>query len=349
MDTSDVATRVVAWHNRHPLASHIGLADVHDIGLVALPFAQADGGTPLPLFSHAWLYRLTSRRLEPWVLRHGAADKPAALGDWPLHRAETDATLTAAAEAAGARTRIVRHLITAAVDSDGHRVRLLLAPGSEARKLAVFGARHWSLPRLGTATATLALLGAAAAIAPGLMVAEHDAPPVLAALPAATVASAASAAAVVVAVAPTASTAVAVLPAAPVLDTAPGKVSILPSLTDAQRHTARLQADAARLATASVAPPAAAASASTAPAAAGGHQFAIVTPPAPSRDDAQAQQVLLQGLLAQTRTAQPTRLDVMPAGHRWRVVWWPHPQRAEAEALMLQARARGLKVELIDF
>ncbi len=40
---SAVATRVVAWHNRHPLARRISASQVHAIGYVALPFT---GGAP---------------------------------------------------------------------------------------------------------------------------------------------------------------------------------------------------------------------------------------------------------------------------------------------------------------
>lgn len=38
-----VAARVVAWHNRHPLARRISAAQVHSIGYVALPFAWPAG------------------------------------------------------------------------------------------------------------------------------------------------------------------------------------------------------------------------------------------------------------------------------------------------------------------
>ena len=38
LNSSAVADRVVAWHNRHPLARRIGAAQVHAIGYVALPF-----------------------------------------------------------------------------------------------------------------------------------------------------------------------------------------------------------------------------------------------------------------------------------------------------------------------
>ena len=80
-----------------------------------------------------------------------------------------------------------------------------------------------------------------------------------------------------------------------------------------------------------------------------GPVYALATPPVRNRDDALAQQVLLQGMKAQISTPVPTQLDVMPSQGRWRVVWWPHPQQQEAEALLREARARGLKVELIAF
>ncbi|MDP2007649.1 MAG: SPOR domain-containing protein [Rubrivivax sp.] len=44
-----VAARVVAWHNRHPLARRIGVAHVHAVGYVGLPFVGAVGvAAPTP-------------------------------------------------------------------------------------------------------------------------------------------------------------------------------------------------------------------------------------------------------------------------------------------------------------
>ncbi len=60
---TELAAHVVAWHNRHPLARHIGVQHVHSLGYVMLPFVDADasaspapasaaaplaGGEPLP-------------------------------------------------------------------------------------------------------------------------------------------------------------------------------------------------------------------------------------------------------------------------------------------------------------
>lgn len=115
-------------------------------------------------------------------------------------------------------------------------------------------------------------------------------------------------------------------------------VRIRPVLTEDERREARLRS-------ASLRPAGGASAAATTQ----GPVYAIVTPGLRTRVDAEAQQVLLQGLMAQTATPVPTQLDVMAAKGRWRVVWWPHPQHKQAEQLLLEARARGLKVELIAF
>jgi hypothetical protein len=47
MRPDDVAARVAAWHNRHPLARRITPAQVQGLGWVALPFVQRPGAAPL--------------------------------------------------------------------------------------------------------------------------------------------------------------------------------------------------------------------------------------------------------------------------------------------------------------
>ena len=124
-------------------------------------------------------------------------------------------------------------------------------------------------------------------------------------------------------------------------DPAPPLVQLRPTLTAEQRDTARRESQALRATTT-----AATATTATVPT---GPVFAIATRPSRSRDDALALQAVLQGLKAQSITAIPTRLDVMAAQGRWRVVWWPHPRQDEAQVLLVEARARGLPVELIRF
>jgi hypothetical protein len=51
MDTTlmtQIAARVVAWHNRHPLARRITLAQVRSIGVVSLPFARRSDADEAP-------------------------------------------------------------------------------------------------------------------------------------------------------------------------------------------------------------------------------------------------------------------------------------------------------------
>ncbi len=45
---NEVLARVVAWHNRHPLARRISASQVHSIGEVVLPFASAQPAAPPP-------------------------------------------------------------------------------------------------------------------------------------------------------------------------------------------------------------------------------------------------------------------------------------------------------------
>lgn len=408
MRTADVIARVVAWHNRHPLARRITAEQVSGVGIVVLPFAlkgalkgapaaaapegditatEADnpGDTAAPaeltpIFGDDWLFRPGSRRLGDWTRRHGVYPLHG-VPHWPLRQVEADLALSHRADAQGLEGRTARHLVTAVVDAGGQRVRLLLPPGPMA-KAPVFGPRVYSLPRLGglagagvTASLALGLVAllrpAAPAHTPDQMVGHAAAP--TAGASAASAISAASAASSAASAAPDQALQVAEAPAsgaasAPVQlasDTAappevllPRSVNpqrqsrangdaplarIRPQLTEDERREARLQAAALRTPSA-----ASAASAATTPALKG-PVYALATVPVRTRDDALAQQVLLQGMKAQVATPVPTQLDVMSAQGRWRVVWWPHPQQQEAEALLLQARARGLKVELIAF
>ena len=398
MRTADVIARVVAWHNRHPLARRITAEQVSGVGIVVLPFAlkgalkgapaaaasegditateadnPGDSAAPAeltPIFGDDWLFRPGSRRLGDWTRRHGVYPLHG-VPHWPLRQVEADLTLSHRADAQGLEGRTARHLVTAVVDAGGQRVRLLLPPGPMA-KAPVFGPRVYSLPRLGG----LAGAGVTASLALGLVALLRPAAPAhtpvvaeAASAPASASASASAAhddASPAVASASAAASATeaepiviaASAPSAPVEVVLPQNVNpqrqsrangdaplarIRPQLTEDERREARLQAEALRTPSA-----ASAASSATTPALKG-PVYALATVPVRTRDDALAQQVLLQGMKAQVATPVPTQLDVMSAQGRWRVVWWPHPQQQEAEALLLQARARGLKVELIVF
>lgn len=359
---SEVTARVVAWHNRHPLARRIAPDHVQGVGVVALPFALDAPETPegvaaaapdalTPIFGADWMYRADPAALGSWVRRHGRYPLPEC-ADWPHRQLDAELPLAHGADAAGHEGRTLRHVLTAVIEIDGHRTRVLVAPQAPLARAAVFGQRLASLPRMAALAGPVvaAALGVAATV---LLWPRAQAPQgpatVMAAAPAASAASAATGAAPPAVAHAPASAAVALaavekpMDMHPMLrsraDGAPPLVRIRPRLTDEEQRQARVQAATVR--------PAAAGSAASA--AGHGPVYAIATPVLRTRDDALAQQALLQGLKAQTPTPVPTELAVMPSQGRWRVVWFPHPVQREAEDLIVQARARGLKVELIAF
>ncbi|MCB1998204.1 MAG: hypothetical protein KDG57_20430 [Rhodoferax sp.] len=416
--TADLAARVVAWHNRHPLARRIAPAQVMAIGVVSLPFALrepapdgAAAATPAltPIFDAQWMYGVDEAALAHFVLAHGAYPLDAA-AHWPWRQVDADLTRAHAADAQGLEGRTARHLLSAVIEVDGRRSRVLVAPAAPLKQAAVFGRRlfdprrvaggigsgavaagllagglglllapqtggHQALVARGAASAASGVVAAAAQDQHGRQHGDpkdshpgdshgraHDALTAVAHA-ASTPEAAASAAHGDAASHPVAShhadaepqattdaASTAALPTSfhptdvsPMLQDAAAAgplVRIRPTLTEDERRQARLQAEALRPSPVASAPAANLLK---------GTVFALATPPLRSRDDAQAQQVLLHSMKAQVATPVPTHLDVMAAGPRWRVVWWPHPKAEDAERLRLEASARGLKLEVIAF
>ncbi len=395
MDTlrpADLAARVLAWHNRHPLARRITATQVTSLGVVSLPFAlrqpQADGAQPAdpsrlaltPIFDARWMFGADARALDRFALAHGRYPLEAA-AQWPWRQVDAELQRAHAADAAGLDGRTLRHLLCAEIEAGGQRSRVLVAADSPLQRAPVFGRRLYSPRRLAASAAALALLvlgggwllsqrapapmavdaatpamaASAAATSADRAAAHAFESPNLGALPEAGAASASTSSAAAAASAPSAASAAidepvhdaaqAITPAQQPVDVAPMMqdrqaagplVQIRPRLSEDERARAREQARALR------------------PAPVGevlgkGPAYALVTAPLPSLDDAQAQQALLQGLKAQLGGSQDTRLDLMRAGRRWRVVWWPHARTEEAQALRAAAAARGLKLEVVSF
>ncbi len=220
-----VAARVVAWHNRHPLARRITADQVQSVGYVVLPFSappgstqpaevpadvpaesEADKGKSLReralararqqetaaaaiapaasaaapadgpaargkaegrsraeaslwkgLFTEDFIPPLQPRRIARWAARHGrtAARAPT---NGPLRVVEADTTL-----ASDATARQTLYLLTAMVEHQGRRVRMLLAPHEQGPLL---GSRLWGAPRVaGAAAAACTALGLAGSLA----------------------------------------------------------------------------------------------------------------------------------------------------------------------------------------
>jgi hypothetical protein len=380
----DIAARAVAWHNRHPLARRLRMADVFSVGHVALPYLDsaaapseraAGGGGSL-------LERAMARARE-WAGRLARASRP------PLQAAFSDDFIPPLAPtevaAFGARhgiervqppdsasvRRVPAHvrsssltwhwLLTAELRSGGARTRVLLGsvPGAP-----VLGRRLWSLPRvaalaaLGGATVALLLaieLGGAgedvpatAAVQPGAVV-----QPVAAVAPVASMAAPAPAQASAVASAPVEAAA-----SAPTEATAPAAPAALPAASrpiDVEPRLGKIDlppiggAVDARRRQAAVAAAAAAASAAAAPAAAASVPvFALATRALRTRAESQQIAEALTALLV-VPGSPVQRVDVLPAGDDFRVVAWPYAGRTEAQQAQARLLARGHRLQVISF
>ncbi|MFX1677675.1 hypothetical protein PV762_00425 [Mitsuaria sp. CC2] len=211
-----VAWLLVNWHNKHPLARRLGIADVHTVGAVALPFmAQAlpkepslEGGAaveappapakrrlpwqrksarpgPRPAWIDEFIPGLKTTAVAAMALDNGFTTAPDEL---PLRRVDIDErALAAAANQAGAWPMELV-LLSAAFDAGPARRRVLVG-----RRDQVLGQRALDPARLGVAgsIAILLLVAAVWALWPSSKPSEQA----LAAQAAAEAASAASAAA----------------------------------------------------------------------------------------------------------------------------------------------------------
>ncbi|MDZ7589377.1 MAG: hypothetical protein U5L05_01520 [Rubrivivax sp.] len=383
-----LVARVVAWHNRHPLARRITAQQVRSLGFVALPFAvprtadAADAAATGPAcpagtsaapssaaapvrqrgrsgamnaaFSEDFIAPMAPARVARWAARHAREAASAPMGA-PMRQVAVDEGRVAFGHGV-----VVRYAMTAAVQAAGARSRLLIGPDARS---PVLGRRLWSRPR-----ATFAGGGALAALALVVAMALKPAEPtaLLAAAP------------VITAAAP-------VVPAVPTLDEAPpgrhappdaeprlGRVELpplvpqlVPPIDDAVRA-------AARQARADLIPPQQAmARPEPAPPVALGLPAATLpdTPRSPTptatavppeafwalttrllRTRAESMQ-LMQAVdaLLREHAGQDLKVEMLPSGDDWRVVGWPFRHRADAERARAMLLARGLKVEVVDF
>ncbi|MFN9745409.1 MAG: hypothetical protein ACK57B_07170 [Betaproteobacteria bacterium] len=208
LSIDDVAARVVAWHNRNPLARRLRPADVGSVGHVALPFfdpdapppsgweapagsllaramARARAGLPRPrgrgtagalraAFREDFIPPLRPDEVAALAARHGVErdDEP------------VDAPVRVVMPPPGTEALAWRWVLTAELRTDTARTRVLLgpAPGSP-----VLGRRLLSLPRV---VALAALGGAALTLAVTLGGFEGGEPAPVAVLPRATPAQA---------------------------------------------------------------------------------------------------------------------------------------------------------------
>jgi hypothetical protein len=269
------------------------------------------------------------------------------------------------------RTPATVYLLTAAIETDTRRSRVLLGPGMPAE---VLGRRIFSVPRVAATVAALlgvalllfsplqapvtgllaggAAAGHAASAASGTapLAAAHG---VGASQPASAVRVAAAASALPAVAQPVttaaheplaaSAAAAAPQPVAPTVAPTPpldvparlGRIdmpSLRPQLSEGEKSAARLSRP-------------------------GGPPLLLPLPEAAFalssrtlRTRAEADQVRVAMLsLLRAADAGPVRVDVLPEGDDWRVVGYPFPQRAEADKARALLVSRGLRVEVVGF
>lgn len=187
-----IAPRLVAWHNRHPLARRITAADVHTLGVVALPFMGAprqearepslDAPSAAPTspspaaatrrrFALPWAKRpvlgpravwderfiagASTRQIEAMALAQSFGEAPS---DMPLRRIAIAPALAAGDANQSGAWPLELYLLSAAIDAGPARSRVLVGQLGK-----VLGRRCLDPRRLGLAAAAglllLALLG----------------------------------------------------------------------------------------------------------------------------------------------------------------------------------------------
>jgi hypothetical protein len=165
--SAEWVARVVAWHNRHPLAHHIEPTQVLSPGWVELPYSAADGVARRAwraVFSEAFLPPVSARRVARWALRHGQEAAPDG-GALPLRQVPADPKRV---PATGRPTSL--WVASVAVQHGAVQTRVLLDGGPHT---AVLGARLWSRPRLVFAALALAVAVALLAALVLLLVQRH--------------------------------------------------------------------------------------------------------------------------------------------------------------------------------
>lgn len=334
---------------------------------------RGDDPQRLALFTEDFIAPLSPRRVARWAAAHGQGTPPLAAGA-PRRRVVTDAQRATAGQGA---PEVELHVITAAVGVGDQRLRLLLAPGPRG---AVLGPRHWSRARLAVAGSLMAALvlpmvalpwwlardgtgpvaqmaqpasspAEAASVVGAASAAAAEASAVAAASLAegevvlATVSAASAAASAVTkgasavdseAVHAAASAAAAMPPAPPPVDVAPrrGRIELDPlvaRLPDDERQALRRSGRDLR------GEPTVAAS---------DKAWALVTAPLDQRRAERAAAQLKAVALFQRL---PMHVEQMPAGARWRAVFWPFTSAADAEKVRLALADKGLQTEVLEF
>lgn len=380
----EIAARVLAWQHRGPLARRIRASQVQSVGVVALPFASAQGegagddAAAAPAFSEDFIAPLAPARIARFAARHAVAALP-------LNPATPLREVLADPLPAGQGVRH-RYLLTAAIEVDGQRTRVLLGPTPGA---PVVGRRLPDRRRQGLAGAAVAALVAAVLAWPGdpgagrtpepgptaaaVQPAPSPAPAAVQAaeargsLPPEAAASTAPATDVAIAdaVAAVTTAAAAAEPEPPAHERPPdveprwGTVSLPPRPQVVKPLPKRRQAAApAAVATASASASASAAAAAAAAASVPSAPPRAMAAPPPGqvwavstrlvRTRAESEQ-LAHAMRALVGGSGEVKVEAVAVGDDWRVAAWPYLRRRDAERAQAVLAARGMRAEVVAF
>ena len=317
----ELVARVVAWHNRHPLARRIAPAQVQGLGMVALPFlAQAVAPAASTAQREPWqaaftedfIAPLTPAKVAKFARRHGQAEPPEAQ-DLPCRDVLVDFQL---ARAGGVPLQL--YLWSAAIEGGSRRVRLLLSSDPHTH---IIGPRLWSRQRAWAAGLAAGVAGLAMTFALGSALWHaSETEQVALVLPSA---------------APPAA-----LPAPMATPPQPWPVNIRPLLEAEVTHAARQEAASLR-ALAAIATPAKHLAAPSAP-----RTYALAARSTKSR----AASELMLGFIKGAVAGDPGQhTEVLPARQGWRATLWPFANVHDAEQARELLAARGVNVEVVEF
>lgn len=373
----EIAARVLAWQHRDPLARRIRASQVQSVGVVALPFVSAqvegagDDAAAAPVFSEDFIAPLAPARVARFAARHAVAALPLNPAT-PLREVLADPL----PPGHGVRHR---YLLTAAIEVDGQRTRVLIGPAPGA---PVFGRRLPDRRRQGLAGVAASALvaailawpgdpGAGRTSSPGPTAAAVLPPPAPAAAPAAVpaaeargsspLAAAASSApatpatdeAIADAAGAVATAAAAAEPEPPAYERPPdveprwGTVSLPPRPQVVKPLPQRRQAAApAAVATATASASASSAPPRAMPAPPPGQVWAVSTRLVRTRAESEQLAHAMRALVGGSGDVQ---VEAVAVGDDWRVAAWPFLQRRDAERAQALLAARGMRSEVVAF
>ena len=321
-------------------------------------------------FSREFIWPLRPGQVARWAQRHGWP-QPLAPADWPRRRIDSDRARLAALRQKGLAHDLPLHVLTAAIGVGDRRIRVLVgADGS------VLGPRAYSRSRLGSASLVLAVglvglgwtlrplhglpdAGAAAALAAApaspasaasapAAAASDAAPPTDAAASATALADAASAAAapasaasgaLAAASAADASHAATWAAATPDAEASATQASIRPSLSDEERHAARVEAARLR----GEPPPDPPATLLPGPV------YAVVSLASRQRATAAVHLAQMKSAASRLDGPVPAHGELLESQGQWRAAWWPFTSLVDAERARVLLAGRGIKAEVVEF